>query len=90
MLVLITTWESKGVTLSTITEIQLRDAAPAITILCVAGISILYVLVMVVVGFVGVSIPPRLVSYTELCKDTIVSCAAYRKHYLLVSFYCCG
>ncbi|XP_065890765.1 uncharacterized protein [Dysidea avara] len=60
VLALITSWESRGLSLSTISEAQLRDAVPAIAVCCVAGISVLYSLVMVVVGFVGVSIPPRL------------------------------
>lgn len=57
VLSLIASWESNGVT---ITDNE-AGGAPYIAVLCVAAFSQLYVLIMLVIGFTGVSIPPQLV-----------------------------
>lgn len=61
VLALIASWESNGVKLKTIIDEESVDGAPYIAVLCVAACSQLYVLVMLVVGFIGVSIPPQMV-----------------------------
>lgn len=62
VLALISTWDSNGVTLQTIIDKVGQDGAPYIAVLCVAACSLLYGVAMLVVGFVGISIPPQIVS----------------------------
>ena len=58
---LISSWESNGVKLQTIIDEEAEDGAPYIAVLCISAFSLLYVMVMLVIGFIGVSIPPHLV-----------------------------
>ena len=58
---LISSWESNGVKLQTIIDEEAEDGAPYIAVLCISAFSLLYVMVMLVIGFIGVSIPPQLV-----------------------------
>ena len=59
-LALIVSWQPKGVQFSDFVE-QAQEGAPFLAVLCVACISQLYVIVMLVIGFIGVSIPPQMV-----------------------------
>jgi len=61
VLALIVSWDSNGVTLKTILDDEAQDGAPYIAVLCVSACSQLYVIVMLIVGFTGVSIPPQMV-----------------------------
>lgn len=58
---LISSWESNGVKLQTLIDEESEDGAPYIAVLCISACSLLYVMVMLVIGFIGVSIPPQLV-----------------------------
>ena len=56
---LISSWDSNGVNLDTF--IAEDDGGPYVAVIFIASCSLLYVVVMLTSGFVGVSIPPQVV-----------------------------
>ena len=59
-LALIASWDPGEFEITDLLE-RLTEGAPLIAVIIVAAISQVYVLAMLVIGFIGVSIPPQMV-----------------------------
>jgi len=59
-LALIASWDPGEFGISDLLE-RIQEGAPLMAVMIVAGISQVYVLAMLVIGLIGVSIPPQIV-----------------------------